>query len=689
MADKRSKTNKNTTKNQKRQPASSVSSGRSTSRRSTPAQSNRQLLPAPTRSRTVSQSNRTAPRTNSSRVSRTNTSLTGLSSRTRTGSSSSRSSVGTGRNIVNINDARRLGTGTSSRTSRTVSGTSSRTSRTTAGTSSRTSRGTTLRTLSGGYSGSSRTAATYSGEDNRRLSTRTSTSRSLTGTSSSRNLTGTSSRNSRTAVSTAQRRKTTQSKVVHKKVSGIGYEGAAQVFMALFLVVSVLYIGGNILRYALKNAVSYDTIQIGSIDTPKSEEGLIVRTETAYQSDIDGEINFLVPSEEKVKAGEVICTVKLTDAVASAEQSVSEINDNIISGETVKQEIDETSDDAVRFNLELKALADDAAMSLVALDTEALRDFTNNAQVKQETRNQSILSGSTEQSAEKQQAETVIAENSRTYTALEGGIVCLETDGLESELTYDTVGSLSEGDIKKGTDSSHVAGAEVSAGENIFKIITSNVWYIAAYIDSDYVLDWEEGDRHTIYLTDSIGQSLDMDVVVETFVPDNKKTFMVLKASKYMIDFMSARNLTFEIDKVQTGYKISNSSIVENTLIKIPAEYVVNGTVTKQNGTTVSVGEAKGDYAYFPVGYDTLVLHDVILNPDDNSDSYELTEVETRQGVYIMNTGIAQFYTIDTEGSESNSTHTILDPAKNTNLSIYDRVVVDPKNIEDEDMLYK
>ncbi|MCC8098075.1 MAG: hypothetical protein LIO44_05900, partial [Eubacterium sp.] len=379
-----------------------------------------------------------------------------------------------------------------------------------------------------GTSGTSRTAATYSGEDNRRLTTRTS-SRSLTGTSSSRSLTGTSSR-SRTAASTTQKRKT-PTKVVHKKVSGIGYEGAAQVFMVLFLVVSVLYIGGNILRYALRTAVSYDTIQIGSIDTPKSADGLIVRTETAYQSDIDGEINFLIPSEEKVKTGDVICTVKQTDAVASAEQSVNTINDNIISGEAVKQEIDETSEDAVRFNLELKALADDAAMSLVALDTEALRDFTNNAQVKQETRNQSILSSSTEQSAEKQQAETVIAENSRTYTALEGGIVCLETDGLESELTYDTVGSLSESDIKKSTESSHVAGAEVSAGENIFKIITSNVWYIAAYIDSDYVLDWEAGDRHTIYLTDSIGQSLDMDVIVETFVPDNNKTFMVLRSS--------------------------------------------------------------------------------------------------------------------------------------------------------------
>ncbi len=471
----------------------------------------------------------------------------------------------------------------------------------------------------------------------------------------------------------------------------MGYEGAAQVFMALFLFVSVLYIGGNVLRYALRNAVSYDTIQIGSIDTPKSADGLIVRTETAYTSDIDGEINFLVPSEEKVKKGDIICTVKLTEAVSEAEKSINEINDDIISSEKVRQEIDETNEEAIRFNLELKALADEASMSFVALDTSALRDFTNNAQVKQETRNQSILSSGTDstEAAQKQQAETVIAENSRTYTALEGGIMCLETDGYESEFTPDTVENLSQSDIKQSTDSSHVAGSEVSAGENIFKIITSNVWYIAAYIDTDYVLNWEQGDRHTIYLTDPIGQSIEMDVVVETFVPDSKYTYMVLRASKYMIDFMSARNLTFEIDKVQTGYKIANSSIVENTLIKIPAEYVSNGAVTKQNGTTVSVGEPKGDYAYFPVGYDTLVLHDVILNPDDNTDSYELTEVETRQGVYIMNTGIAQFYTIDTEGSSSNSTHTILDPAKNTNLSIYDRVVVDPKNIEADDMLYK
>ncbi len=481
-----------------------------------------------------------------------------------------------------------------------------------------------------------------------------------------------------------------QTKVVHKKVSGIGYEGAARIFLAAFLLLAVLYVGGNIIRYALKSAVSYDTIQIGSIDTPKSAEGVIIRTETAYQSDMEGEISFLVPDGEKVKTGETIATVKVKDVVDEAQQSLDSLNEDIIESEKVKETIDETSEEAAKLNLEIKALADDAAMDFVALDTLSLRDFTNNAAVKQEMRNQAILSEnrSADQTSAIQKAENTIAENSRTYTALEGGIVCLETDGLESELNTGNMASLSENDIKQNSDSSHVAGTEVSEGENIFKIITSNVWYIAAYIDSDYVLDWEQGDRHTIYLTDSMGDNIEMDVVVETFVPDTKKTYMVLRASKYMLDFMSVRNLSFEIDKVKTGYKIANSSIVETTLIKIPAEYVTAGTVTKSNGTTVSVGSVKGDYAYFPVGYDSLALGDVIMS-SDGADTYTLSEVETRQGIYIMNTGIAQLYTIDTEGSTSNSTHTILDPDRNTNLSIYDRVVVDPKNIEEDQMLYK
>lgn len=648
MADKRSKTNKTSKKSTKQRRSEPVR-GTSSSRRTPSSGSRSEIRKASSRTRQASQ-RQTPQRT------RTASSYYGSSGRTSYGADSraytnSRSSSGSGRNVININDVRKSrGFQTSGRTNlRPMPQKSSQ-------------------RITGVAGRASRTSAAAASE------------------SASRRNVNTGSERTR-QVSKAQRPQ--NRRVVHKKVSGLGYEGAARVFMVLFILLAAFYIGGNILRYAVRTTVSYDTIQIGSIDTPKSAEGLIVREETAYQSDIDGEINFLVPSEEKVKTGEVICTVKLTEAVAEAEQSINEINDDIINSETVRQEVDETSEGAVGFNLELKALADEAAMSFVVLDTEALRDFTNNAQVKQETRNQSIISSSTSRSAEKQQAEIVIAENSRTYTALEGGIVCLETDGLEDELKYETIGSLSENDIKQSTDSSHVAGSEVSAGENIFKIITSNVWYIAAYIDSDYVLDWEQGDRRTIYLTDSIGQSIEMDVVVEAFVPDSKTTYLVLRASKYMTDFMSSRNLTFEIDKVQTGYKIANTSIVENTLIKIPAEYVENGTVTKQNGTTVSVGEPNGDYAYFPVGYDALVLHDIILNPDDHSDAYELTEVEARQGVYIMNTGIAEFYTIDMEGSSSNSTHTILDPVKNTNLSVYDRVVVDPKNIEADDMLYK
>ncbi len=496
-----------------------------------------------------------------------------------------------------------------------------------------------------------------------------------------------------TTARTARKPAPTRKKPIERrKVSGIGYEGAAQVFMIFFLLLSVLYIGGNVIRYALKSAVSYDTVQIGSIDTPKSAEGLIIRSETPYKTTMAGTVSFLVPDGEKVVGGETICTVKASDAVDEAEKSIADIDENIINREQAKQEIDSSNETAKRINLEIKALSDDAAMSFVRFDTEALRDFSNNASVKQEMRDQAILNSageSAEISGERQRAQEVISKNSLVVTASEGGIMCLETDGFEESLTPETMESLTQKDIKKSSESSHVAGAQVAEGESIFKILTSNVWYIAAYIDSGFVADWEKGDKRTIYITDSMGEKQDMDVIVDTIEPGNKTTFVILRASKYIIDHMYLRNITFEIDKVKTGYKISNSSIVENTLIKIPAKYVSDGAVTKQNGTKVTVGDVTGEFAYFPVGYDTLVLHDIVLNPNDPEDAYELSQVETRDGVYIMNTGIAQFYTIDLTDSTSNSTHTILSPEKNPNISIYDRVITDPKNIEANDMLYK
>ncbi len=483
--------------------------------------------------------------------------------------------------------------------------------------------------------------------------------------------------------------------VTKERVRGAGYEGAAKFFMIAFFVVAILYIGGNVIANTFRNMAAYDTLQIGSIDTPKSAEGVIIRSEEVYTSNMAGEINFLIGDGEKVRTGDVVCSVSELQTVQEAEQDLSDVKEDIINSETARKEIDATDEEALRYNMEIKALSDDAAMSLAGNDTKALRDLTNNVSVKQEMRNQSILESSrqTELNTMKKNAENRIAEKSSAITALSGGILCFETDGLEGELTPDTMTGLGENDISRDSDNSHVAGKEVGEGENIFKIVTSNVWYIAAYINSDYVLEWKQGERHNIYLKDSMGESVDMDVIVKSLTPGEKTTFMILECSKYIDDFMYMRNLTFEVDKVRTGYKIANTSIVENTLIKIPASYVSSGMVTKKTVTggteKVSVGDPNGDFAYFPVGYDTLVLHDMIVNPGNPDDVYELTDVETRQGIYIMNTGIAEFYTINMENSSSNSTHTILDPQKNPNISVYDRVVTDPKNIQDNDMLYK
>ncbi len=532
--------------------------------------------------------------------------------------------------------------------------------------------------------------------DDVRYSRSGASQRTGTGSRTSQRSNAASSRKTAAKNTTAKKKPGKRKNTVeHRNVSGFGYEGAAKVFMVAFLILAVLYIGGNVIRYAMKSVVGYDVVQIGSIDTPKTAEGLIIRKETAYKAGMDGELTFFVADGERVKAGETVCAIREAETVDPAENTVNNINEEIIDTQANRQEIDGSNEDAKKFNLELKALADEAAMDFVVQDTAALKVFANNAIVKTEMRNQAILStANTSKDGERKKAENVIAANSAAIAALEAGVVCLETDGRESELTPDTMYELSEDDITKNAEDSHVASGSASKDENVFKILTSNMWYIAAYVQSEYVYDWKEGERHTIYLTDAMGKSRDMDVIVDKIDAGAKETFLILKVSKYVADYMDIRNISFEIDKVKTGYKISNTSIVENTLIKIPEKYVTDsGAVYKLdssgNTTEISVGDVSSRYAYFPTGYDTLKLNDVVVNPDDREDTYLLGDVVTRQGVYVMNTGMAEFCAIDTTNSSSNSTHTILDPDLNPNLNVYDRVIIEPKNIEANDMLYR
>ena len=77
------------------------------------------------------------------------------------------------------------------------------------------------------------------------------------------------------------------------------------------------------------------------------------------------------------------------------------------------------------------------------------------------------------------------------------------------------------------------------------------------------------------------------------------------------------------------------------------------------------------------------------IKAPDSTDTFVIADVLNTKGIYVVNTGIAEFRTIDLKNAVSNTTHTILDPSYNTNIYVYDRIMTDPSNVKKEEMVYE
>lgn len=148
--------------------------------------------------------------------------------------------------------------------------------------------------------------------------------------------------------------------------------------------------------------------------------------------------------------------------------------------------------------------------------------------------------------------------------------------------------------------------------------------------------------------------------------------------------------------KTKKGYKVPNSSIVDETLLQIPSDYItenntvnkVSGSNTKEIQVVVSSVDKEKKVSYVPVQLGILNVGDEIQKPN-SSNKYKIENVVNSNGIYVVNSGIAEFKIVSLDDSVSNSTHTILDIGKNPNINIYDRIMTDTENVTKEEKVFE
>ena len=500
---------------------------------------------------------------------------------------------------------------------------------------------------------------------------------------------------------TGSRRK--NSKIVNSNTVSMKRNSVALPIFIFFILLCFIYVIGSSVNFLTKKIVSYDVLSYGTIDTPKSANAVIVRSEKVYNTDKAGVISYDIADNEKVKKGSVVCSIKDEAVVNQMQETLDSINEQIMKIQSERKDISVYSEDIKKYNSQIKDIIDENALDYAYMNLGNIYELENTIQNQLDTRNQYLLTENSDALsdlvAQRKAQESKLNENISNITVDESGIVSYYIDGLEEELTPENMTSITKDTINDTVKSESSFKSNVKADSPAFKLVTSNTWYIVSYIKNDYIDGWEKGDTRSIYIKDSEGKEHKLDAYIEEMTADasSDEKFVIFRLTRDMLDFINVRNITIETEGSERGYKIPNDAIVEETLMKIPAAYVdTDGNVLKvENGSTKKVAVSisgkdpeDSNYCYTPVQLGVINVGDTIKSPSSD-ETFAIADVLNTKGIYVINTGIAEFKTINLTNSVSNSTHTILDPSYNTNIYIYDRIMTDPRDVEKQQMVYE
>ena len=247
----------------------------------------------------------------------------------------------------------------------------------------------------------------------------------------------------------------------------------------------------------------------------------------------------------------------------------------------------------------------------------------------------------------------------------------------------------------------------VKAGSPIYRLVTNESWSVVFPLSKEQFKNIQQEKTVTVTL-----KKIQAKVTpqVTTFTMDGGY-YARIDLKRYMIQYINNRYLDLEIKmNDEAGLKIPKSSILQKEFYKIPVDYVVTGqsgdtivkAVYKKNGsvdyepcdttilsfddgTSQAEGEEKKEkYCYIPA--DDFKAGTEISTDTLGSSLFRLSETEKLDGVYCCNKGYCEFRPV--EISYQNNEYCIIKKNTSGGLSAYDHIILDPKVIREDDIIY-
>jgi hypothetical protein len=242
-----------------------------------------------------------------------------------------------------------------------------------------------------------------------------------------------------------------------------------------------------------------------------------------------------------------------------------------------------------------------------------------------------------------------------------------------------------------------VPNQDLLAHDPAFKIV-GNIWYIAAYMPNEMIRGFSANQMRTVYIENPVtGEFLPLTMRVDRITPGTRDSRVVFRSTRYVIDFMHRRNVNIRTTQsVETGLKIPNTAVASRQYYIIPLTFlhgIIENSVLRfsEEGNVsvpVTVAEWAGAYVHIRGDGLELAVGDILL--DGLGGRHELRDVRTVQGVYRVNTGVADFRVIHTDAPiTERGGSTLLCPVRNQrSLNEFDSIVVDADMVTEGQIIW-
>lgn len=438
----------------------------------------------------------------------------------------------------------------------------------------------------------------------------------------------------------------------------------------IFSVIFIYIIICVFLYFTQKQIQPYE-VKTGSLSVDSVYQGIALREETIVTSTDSGYINYYAREGERVGSGKLVCSV----------DESGELKEMFEAGEAEDEQLSDT---------ELSDIKGDITGFTEGFDR---KQFGETYDFKY------TLEGTALKLANESVLEDLasLGGNSSFVTfcnAPSSGIVVYSTDGYESLIADQITQELFQTDSyeKKQLINNDL----VSAGDSIYKLVTSENWSIVIQTDEELAQTLLEEEYVQVRFLKNQNVSW---AEVSVLNGSDGNTYVQLALNNSMVSFCTDRFIDIElILEEEEGLKVPNSAIAEKEFFLVPKDYLTkgaNGTDGVLRETYTEDGEATTEFIATTIYQETdedyyidnsiLEVGDDIVKPD-STDTYTISRSAKLTGVYNINKGYADFKEIQILAQ--NDEYAIIKSNTTYGLSAYDRIVLDAETVDVNELIY-